>query len=162
MVFNRFSEAVSLLVKIALNGSSASESGGVNRKRERGRDGVKKKFNSLKTLLIVWKEQQIELSYKTLIDLWKVEATAGSHVPMLNCTPGLNPHETVIIKKQVSFQSKSLGWRKITNKRLTFTASALCDKLPKCMWTSCRFARLWKALVTCFQSFTFRILKLHV
>lgn len=65
MVFNRFSEAVSLLVKIALNGSSARESGGVKRERER----VKKVFNSLKTLLIVWKEQQIGLSYKTLIDL---------------------------------------------------------------------------------------------
>lgn len=42
MVFNRFSEAVSLLVKIALNGSSASESGGVNRKRERERGSEKK------------------------------------------------------------------------------------------------------------------------
>lgn len=27
---------------------------------------------------------------------------------MLNCTPGLSPHETVIIKKWVLFQSKSL------------------------------------------------------
>lgn len=68
----------------------------------------KKVFNSLKTLLIVQREQQIGLSYKTLIDLWKVEATAGSHVPMLNCTPGLRPYETVIIKKWVLFQSKSL------------------------------------------------------
>lgn len=37
-----------------------------------------------------------------------MEATAGSHVPMLNCTPGLSPYETVIIKKWVLFQSKSL------------------------------------------------------
>ncbi len=37
-----------------------------------------------------------------------MEATAGSHVPVLNCTPGLSPYETVIIKKWVLFQSKSL------------------------------------------------------
>lgn len=34
MVFNRFSEAVFLLVKIALNGSSASVSGGVKRESD--------------------------------------------------------------------------------------------------------------------------------
>lgn len=74
----------------------------------RGRKSEKKVFNSLKTLLIVQRELQIGPSCKTLIDLWKVEATAGSHVPMLNCTPGPSPCETAIIKKWVLFQSKSL------------------------------------------------------
>lgn len=55
------------------------------------------------------REQQIGPCYKTLIDLWKVEATAGSHIPMLNCAHGRSPYETEIIKKKrVLFQSKSL------------------------------------------------------
>lgn len=58
-----------------------------------------KVFNSLKPLLIVPREQQIGRGYKTVIDLWKVEATAHSQVPVLNCTPALSFHEAVIIKK---------------------------------------------------------------
>ena len=38
-----------------------------------------------------------------------MEATAGSQVLVLNCTPALSPYERVIIKKKwVLFQSKSL------------------------------------------------------
>lgn len=44
MQFNRFSEVVSLLVKIALNGSSASESWGSEE-----REWKRKVVNSLKT-----------------------------------------------------------------------------------------------------------------
>lgn len=75
-------------------------------------------------------EQQIGPSYKTLIDLWKVEATAGSLVPMLNCMPVLSPYETVIIKKMGYFPVKITGWRRISHKRLGFTAAALYDKFP--------------------------------
>lgn len=65
---------------------------------------VKKKvFNSLQPLLIVPREQQIGPGYKTLIDLWKVEATAHSQVPVFNCTLALSFYEAVIIKKMESF-----------------------------------------------------------
>lgn len=94
MLFNRFSDVVFLLVIIALNGSSASESGGVK----------KKVFNGLKPLLSVQREQQIGLSYKTLIDLWKVE------LPALNCAPALSPYETVIIKKKNGFLHSQNHW----------------------------------------------------
>lgn len=58
-----------------------------------------------KHFLIVRREQQIGLSYKTLIDLWKVEVTARSLVPMLNCTPVLRPYEALIIKENGLFSS---------------------------------------------------------
>lgn len=69
---------------------------------------LKKVFNSLKTRLIVQREQQIGLSYKTLIDLWKVEATAGSHVPCLIARLVWAPMKQWSLKKWVLFQSKSL------------------------------------------------------
>ena len=153
MLFNRFSKAVFLLVKIALNGSSASESGGVKRESE----WKKKVFNSLKALLIVQREQQIGLTYKTLIDLWKVEATAGSHVPMLNCTPGLSPYETVIIKKWVLFQSKSLDDAESVIKGWILLLQLYMISFPDLRGQGSRFARRWKALVACFCSFTFHV-----
>lgn len=66
----------------------------------------KKVFNSLKPLLIVPREQQIGPGYKTVIDLWKVEATAHSQVPVLNCMPALSFHEAVIIKKMELFPAQ--------------------------------------------------------
>lgn len=66
-------------------------------------ESEKKVFNSLQPLLIVPREQQIGPGYKTLIDLWKVEATAHSQVPVFNCTLALSVYEAVIIKKMESF-----------------------------------------------------------
>lgn len=122
----------------------------------------KKVFNSLQPLLIVPREQQIGLSYKTLIDLWKVEATAHSQVPVFNCTPALSFYEAVIIKKMEPFpvqkeKKKNSWWRRIGHKRLDFTAAALYDKFPGSAWMGCRFARRWKVPVACFGSFAFHI-----
>lgn len=124
----------------------------------RGRVSEKKKvFNSLKTLLIEQREQQIGLTYKTLIDLWKVEATAGSYVPMLNCTPGLSPYETAIIKKWVLFQSKSLDDAESVIKGWILLLQLYMISFPDLRGQGSRFARRWKALVECFCSFTFHV-----
>lgn len=158
-LLNKISKVVFLPVRAAHSGSRRVKAGGEKKWKVRLK---KKVFNSLKSLLIVPREQQIGPGYKTVIDLWKVEATARSQVPVLNCTPALSFHEAVIIKKKwSSFYSKKkkkiTRWRRIGHKRLDFTAAALYDKFPGSAWIGCRFARRWKGPVACFGSFAFHI-----
>lgn len=54
-----------------------------------------------------------------------------------------------------SFPVKITGWRRISHKRLDFTAAALYDKFPGSTWIGCGFARRWKRRVACLHSFTF-------
>lgn len=159
-LLNKICKVVFLPVRAAHSGSRRVSARGW---KKNGKYGKKKKvFNSLKPLLIVPREQQIGPGYKTVIDLWKVEATARSQVPVLNCTPALSFHEAVIIKKNGVLSSpkkkkKITRWRRIGNKRLDFTAAALYDKFPGSAWIGCRFARRWKGPVACFGSFAFHI-----